>query len=541
MTTDLADQANALLMQRDQLNRAEGILGTANAALDGMESRLRNNQDDLDALCVLAEEMLEGGFIAPGGGAEAGELALVVEEMEVEARSAPVPSLDLIDIEAGDNWASYFAKVQGYADRTGLTLSEDPFANLLSPTQRIALEKRIRDEFSLKNANCDKFDYMIAGTCGFVGGLIDVFFVGLPGQGTLTKFTDDVTDNFVQHFARLCGWRGPNKDSNPTASAIGFLENGGKTRDGKKFSGFKVNYDQPHSCAVDGRVKNMSTSNHHIKSLAHSPDLVGLFFSILDQFTNTAHFVDGGKVISINTSGSGFELKGSTFVSKIFAGFVNWLGHLVSDIAGSSGTRRKEEEGEKRRGSGIPIPFFSLLQFINVGEFGQHKQTFAKVAVQVFEKGYDFRHGMALAIPVLATELLIRVMWTFKQRFHHDRPWTECVPSAASPELRRMFLVGHGTLCIVDGADAAFRSGGDMIQFMLRSNLIGWARFGTLALKELRAWYRAGSLDCQSASNFQPASASNFQPRLRLQNPLSRESTGGARARRGVPSWLTQR
>ncbi|MCR6630167.1 MAG: hypothetical protein NVV74_09030 [Magnetospirillum sp.] len=238
----------------------------------------------------------------------------------------------------------------------------------------------------------------------------------------------------------------------------------------------------------------MSTKNHHIKSLAHSPDLVGLFFSILDQFTNTAHFVDGGKIISVDTSDSGFELKGSDFVSKVFAGFVNWFGHLVSDVAGSSGAQG--------RGSGIPIPFFSLLQFIDIGEFGQHKQTFAKIAVQVFEKGYDFRHGMALAIPVLVTELLIRVMWTFKQRFHHDRPWTECVPSAANPELRRMLLVGHGTLCVVDGADAALRSGGDMIQFMLRSNLIGWARFGTLALKELRAWYRAGGLDVEAVDAY---------------------------------------
>src|SRR5688572_2842137 len=40
---------------------------------------------------------------------------------------------------------------------------------------------------------------------------------------------------------------------------------------------------------------------------------------------------------------------------------------------------------------------------------------------------------------------------------------------------------------------------------------------------------------CQSASNNQPASASNIQPFFWLQNPLSRESTGGTRARRGVP------
>ena len=34
-----------------------------------------------------------------------------------------------------------------------------------------------------------------------------------------------------------------------------------------------------------------------------------------------------------------------------------------------------------------------------------------------------------------------------------------------------------------------------MIQFLLRSNLIAWARFGTLALKELNAWYKEGKLD----------------------------------------------
>jgi hypothetical protein len=61
-----------------------------------------------------------------------------------------------------------------------------------------------------------------------------------------------------------------------------------------------------------------------------------------------------------------------------------------------------------------------------------------------------------------------------------------------------MLLVAHGSLCLVDTTDAALRSGGDIIQFMLRSNLIAWARFGTLAIKELHSWYRSGNLPlCQ--------------------------------------------
>lgn len=338
---------------------------------------------------------------------------------------------------------------------------EVSFADLLSQSE---INSVLQKHSSLNHVKCDKYDYMIAGTCGLIGGLIDVFFVGMPNQGPLTKFTDDLTDRSVQKFAKFNGWKGSREGKDPTASAIGFLE--------RKF---KINYDHRHSGDVD-KLFNMSARNHHIKSLGHSPDLVGLFFSILDQFTNTAHFVDNGRIISVNTET--FQLNGSNFISKIFSGFVNWLGHLFSDVAGSSGT-------QGGRGAGIPIPFYSLLQFINIGEFGQHRQTFAKVSVQVFEQGYDFRHGLALTIPVLTTELLTRFMWVIKCRFYHKQAWNECIPSMNAPKLRLTLLIAHGSLCLVDFSDATLRSGGNIIQFMLRSNVVAWARFSTLALKEV--------------------------------------------------------
>jgi len=109
---------------------------------------------------------------------------------------------------------------------------------------------------------------------------------------------------------------------------------------------------------------------------------------------------------------------------------------------------------------------------------------------------------MALSIPVLITELLTRLMWTVKQRFYHKKSWDNCIPGASNPELRRMLLIGHGSLCLVDTTDAALRSGGSMIHFMLRSNLLAWARFGTLALKELNAWYRKGGLDDEAIDTY---------------------------------------
>lgn len=490
MSDGKENEAKALLVQKHQLTVAQQHIGKISYEIDLLQSELQSNEHILSDMIVSAELLIDSyevDWVDDVDDYHLIDSELYLNGQEKKQQRQHIDLLDYVDVNAA-TWEEYLESTEKYANSHDLDLT-DPFKDLMSVSQRVELEKLINAEFTLKTASCDKYDYMIAGTCGLIGGLIDVFLVGVPGEGYLTKFADDVADGAVQKFAKLLGWNGPRDDKDPTASAIGFLE-----------KNFKVNYDQATSNGrngTGGAVKNMSMSNHHIKSLGHSPDLVGLFFSILDQFNSTAHFVSGGKLISIDTET--FDLRGSNLISKIFCGFCNWLGHLFSDLAGSSGTRGNADGG---RGSGIPIPFYSLLQFVNIGEFGQHKQSFATVAVKVFEGGYDFRHGMALAIPVLVTEILTRLMWVVKQRFYHEVPWRDCIPSANKPELRRMLLISHGSLCIVDGADAAIRSGGELVQFMLRVNLIGWARFGTLALKEINACYWSGNVDVDAVDEY---------------------------------------
>ena len=48
-----------------------------------------------------------------------------------------------------------------------------------------------------------------------------------------------------------------------------------------------------------------------------------------------------------------------------------------------------------------------------------------------------------------------------------------------------MLIFGNGTLCLMDGVDAAVRSGGNALTFFMRMNLIAWFRFVTLVLKEV--------------------------------------------------------
>lgn len=324
-----------------------------------------------------------------------------------------------------------------------------------------------------RNDKCDKYDYLAAVGCGAIGGIIDIFLIGIPEKSILGNWTDDLTDGAVKKFAKLTGWKPKEANKDNVASAIGFLE--------RKY---KVNYDQKNTTDVGGMFQ-MNTKNHHLMSLAHSPDIIGLFFSVLNQFTSTSAFLANGRLVMIKTET--FELQGGNFIAKIFCGIANWFGHIMSDIAGSSGSQG--------RGIGVAAPFYELFQFCKWGKFpvDKAKQDLATIAERAFKEGYDFRFSMATVIPVLITDLSIKLIWALRRHFQYEYPVKECIPTMQHEELRVMLLFGNGTFCVMDGLDAGLRSGGNFLLFFMRLNLFEWSRFIILVLKEV--CIRAGIAD----------------------------------------------
>ena len=47
----------------------------------------------------------------------------------------------------------------------------------------------------LQSNSCDAYDYLLAVACGAIGGLVDIFFVGVPGDSVLGKWSDQQADN----------------------------------------------------------------------------------------------------------------------------------------------------------------------------------------------------------------------------------------------------------------------------------------------------------------------------------------------------------
>ena len=320
----------------------------------------------------------------------------------------------------------------------------------------------------LEHDKCDKFDYLAAVGCGAVAGIVDIFLVGIPEDSILGSWTDAQADKAVMLFAKKVGWNPREGKSDSVASAIGFLE--------RKYS---VNYDQRTTAETLGQV-NLWTKNHHMKSLAHSPDIIGIFFSILNQFTSTSSFIDNGKLVTIQSET--FELQGGNIIAKLFCGMANWFGHLMSDMAGSSGSR-----GNAGRGTGIVAPFYELFALCKFGQFrvNDDLQDFATIATRAFQEGYDLRFSAAAAIPVVITDLSIRLIWSLRQRFQYKKPMKDCIPSQKHETLRIMLLLGHGTLCAMDAIDAGVRSGGNFLVFFMRLNIPAWMRFATAVIKEV--------------------------------------------------------
>lgn len=353
-------------------------------------------------------------------------------------------------------------------------------------TELVVLNETIDSIKELK-PNCDKLDYVLAASSGALCGIIDVFLVGKPGESPLGDITDKWYADRVKGFAKKLGWEYKGKDPEDPkkvmASAIKFL--------GDKFG---VPYDQTGLGDAGKAIFDLDPSNHHFKSLAHNPSLLGLFFSILDQFSNTSHFVSNGQLISLQQAKDGWELKGNNIPSKLFCGFVNWFGHLISDVSGSDKSAAKG-----KRGMGIPSPLWTWSNDIIAikSKLGlsvtETDKAMNDLALEIFEKGYDTRFQTAQAIPVFLNELLVRLIYAIRRLFKYFKEtpktersfklmWKACEPFS-NPTVKRMLTVAHGTFCLVDVGDAvgrAFVSGGgtfNVVEFFLRLNVVGVGRF----------------------------------------------------------------
>ena len=215
----------------------------------------------------------------------------------------------------------------GQLESTQIEYGQEQNNEAVDTESKVFVTTEIQDEDFEK---ADKTDYIVAASCGVLTGLIDSFWVGEFSLPSAQEWGRTKANSFVVKVAQMRGY-----EKSELEGAIRFLEKDAPIPSDKL------------TATWGGGLQ------HHFRDFAHHASVVGLVFSIMTQFTGLSYGTNTEGLFEIHELPNR-ELIGKTFEEKLFNGTVIWAIHLVSDLAGSSGSAGK--------GTGIPGPLLSLAK-----------------------------------------------------------------------------------------------------------------------------------------------------------------------------------
>lgn len=364
------------------------------------------------------------------------------------------------------------------------------------PTE--TLEDDIKWEPHIDEA--DKLDCIVAVSSGVLAGLIDVFYAGEFPLDRASEWGKDKIEKVVMKVARVEGYTGDDLND-----AIKTLE-------------------KNHPLAADGNTNDFGGGlQHHLRDFSHHFSIGGLFFSIFTQFTGLVVGTDkAGALHVVPVPESHRACIGKNFQEKIAFGAIGWFFHMVSDMAGSSGSLMG--------GTGIPGPLVSFMKELSALPFfkdaGDGDMGFRLWVTKLFNgtlladhdesgriikdsvKKFDLRTEIGIlgeigrqTIPVLINQCVVRGFYFCRRLAREirdlkimgiaelERIAPEDVLPWGTPAMRRMVTVSSGVFTGVDIADAAVRAikSKDPITFFLRVNYVGVATFVIACVVDVRA------------------------------------------------------
>ena len=339
-------------------------------------------------------------------------------------------------------------------------------------------------------------DYIFAAASGALMGALSVLWQKDLNLADARKLGSEKIEKIVIGAAQRVGLK---KENPSIADAIRFLEQK------SPFVGDKL------TAAFGGGLQ------HHLRDFSHHPSPVGLVCSILMQFTGKGFgTATDGSFLIVDLPREALKDLGSNTEEKFLYGTLNWVLHLISDMAGSSST--------PGAGTGIPGPLLSFLKEasalpffrdLSIGHEGKMR-TLSQWISKAFngtllkdEDGnplrFDLRTEVGLAsqiltqVPaVLANECIVRGFYTITRFIDELRradvssvkDLGRINPSRFLPlnsrALTRMLTVASGSFVVINTSIAAVRAAvdgaasggvGAVPLFFMRLNYVGIGRF----------------------------------------------------------------
>lgn len=404
------------------------------------------------------------------------------------------------------------AKAQESAQETEV-ISAELAISTVAPQDEMALEKihskleKINAKLEQYTNRADKIDYALAVGSGILAGVIDSVFTGAFTLEAANQWGSEKVNNLVVKAAKTQGYNG-----DTLTGAVAYLEDM-----------FPIAADKATNQFGGGL-------QHHLRDFSHHPTPVGLLCSILTQFTGKIYGTDvSGAFQSVKLNADGRKLIGKSLPEKIMLGTVNWVFHMASDMAGSSGSIVKGSLG-----TGLPGPIVSLLKELSATPLFQkmddegHRQTSVWISKlfngtllgkrdadgKLLPLKFDLRTEFGIAhqlgkqaVPVIINECIVRIFYFVRQfitELNHAGPekpqelaelnWKKMIP-ADNRTVDRMLTISSITFTIADTADAAIHaaieSAGNWVlfsgSFVTRYNYTGAGRAAFAIIREIRS------------------------------------------------------
>lgn len=441
-----ADLRTALQVQADLLRRIERT--TERVERDFTESRIAPGE--IDALEAKLADL------------EAEAYHLDVEDLadfdpeeipQIYERRRAAVSSELVRIDYR-GWDDFVRQTRTFAVSYGL----DP----LAPFDALLVEEdfeRLRNESYEYSLRWDTWDYFFVYGSGVLAALTDFLLVRIPKTMTSGQYAGQKGSPLTNWFKQY--------DTRPGHSEGWFADWARELEET-----CKVPYDRQHAVLDEELIKipGMGGRSHRFQSLGHDP-VLGFVFGVLDILRGTVtgfsyedltgtHRPFQGKVYS-PLSAMGMDER----VVRLIEAILKHIGHLISDVATPMG---------------LPAPFMTLFQGVNVGSFGEKGRTVGELARWMYLNGYDLRHFVVSGITPAVIEIVLRAYIMLR---HYGEQGEVKLSVAQSPKYRSMLLAAHGVAAAANAGKVALYQGNP-----LAINQAEWMAFLRYLFPHMKYW-----------------------------------------------------
>jgi hypothetical protein len=345
-------------------------------------------------------------------------------------------SHDLVKIGYKD-WDSFVRKCQIYALQQQL----DP----LAPYEALLTDadlKRLHDESYNAQFVWDKSDYIFVGASGILAAITDFLLVRIPATINTGEYSGQIGSPITEWLKQY----NTNKGNDWFAKWAQHLS-----------ETCKVPYDNQNI------IEGMYPRSHRLQSLGHDP-ILGFIFGVLDIMRGTITGFSYDKLTGNHTWICEFVSSKYQPLGLIEA-ILRHIGHLISDVATPMG---------------LPAPFMTLIQGINIGSFGENNRTVGEVARWMYLNGYDFRHFLVSGITPAVIEIMLRAYIMLRHYSEHGETKFNL---ASHPKYRSMLLASHSIAALGNVGKIALMQGNP-----LAINYAEWMALFRYLIPSMKYW-----------------------------------------------------